>query len=104
MSYTDQYQEHLDHVAGCASEFQNCFTEAKDECYRQATVHSQRINKAKALGLHVVVRDVEYYCRATDAFAGSYDEFICAFPTRLSALERAEKLSDPDSEIRYSVI
>jgi hypothetical protein len=100
MSYftTIQEQEHLDFVAGEASEFQNCHSEAVAKCHRLASQHAIPISRAKALGLFVVVREVAYYCRATDAFAGTYDTFVCAFPSQASADQKVRKLCNPERQ------
>jgi hypothetical protein len=88
-SYAEQ--EHADHVAGCASEFQNCYSEAKSKVTHLSAQHGTRIHRARSLGLWVVTQDIAYYCRTTDAIAGSYEEFISAHPTEEAALAKAEK-------------
>ncbi len=98
MSYSNQLQEHLDHVAGEASEFQNCFSEAAEKCFQLRTEHSAPINRAKALGLFVVVREVSYYCQSTDGFAGTYDTFVCAFPSQAAADQKVDKLCNPERQ------
>lgn len=98
MSYSNQLQEHLNHVAGEASEFQNCFSEAAEKCSQLAAEHSAPINRAKALGLFVVVREIAYYCQSTDGFAGTYKTFVCAFPSQAAADQKAHKLSNPERQ------
>ena len=97
--YTSQYEEHLDAIAGEASEFQNCFTEAQNKVSKIAFEQAALIHRARTLGLWVVVEVSAYYCKATDALAGHYDHFICAFPTRESADQRAEALAIRNYEV-----
>jgi hypothetical protein len=107
MSYTATEQEHWDHVNGSATEFQNCFTEARAEVQELNNDHSAPIVRARSIGLFVVVREIEYYCRSTDAFAGTFDVFVVAFPTRESADARIAKLyarQSEWSETRYRVV
>ena len=107
--YTSQYEEHLDAIAGEASEFQNCFTEAQQVAFELGAKESVAINKAKALGLFVVVLEIPYFCRSTDALVGCYNRFVCAFPSREAAEAKIQKLysklSEYDSgDYNYSVI
>jgi hypothetical protein len=105
--YSIHEQEHLDHISGCATDFQNSFTEARAEVQELSSDHSAPIVRARSLGLFVVVREIEYYCRSTDALAGTFDIFVVAFPTRESADARIAKLyaSQPEwSETRYRVV
>lgn len=94
------YIEHLEHVAGSASEFQNCLTEANAARRELARVHAARIERAISFGLCVVVESEAYYCRATDAFAGSYERFVIALPSREAAEKHAERrcLADPEAQ------
>lgn len=106
---TLQEQEHYEFEAGAASEFQNCFTEAQQVAYELGAKESVAINKAKALGLFVVVLEIPYFCRSTDALVGCYNTFVCAFPTREAADDKIQKLysklSAYDSgDYNYSVI
>jgi hypothetical protein len=108
-SMTLQEQEHWEFEAGAASEFQNCFTEAQQAAYELGAKENVAINKAKALGLFVVVLEIPYFCRSTDALAGCYNRFVCAFPSREAADEKIQKLhsklSAYDSgDYSYSVI
>jgi hypothetical protein len=89
---TLQQEEHYEFETGAASEFENCFTEAQQAAYELAAKESVSINKAKALGLFVVVLKCEYHCASTDALAGSYNRFVCAFPTWESAAAKINKL------------
>lgn len=63
-------QEHLDHIAGSASEFQNCFAEAGMARCRVAGEAREAIDKALAAGRFAVVSTSPYFCRVTDAFVG----------------------------------
>ncbi len=106
MSYTATEQEHWDHVDGSATEFQNCFTEARAKVQELNSSHSIPIVRALSLGLFVVVEEVEYHCRATDAFAGIFERFVVAFPTKESADLRIAKLCSKESsgETQYRVL
>ncbi len=105
MSYnTYAEQEHLDHVAGCATEFQNAYALSSIQSMGRG---DGKISRAKGLGLFVVVEEYPIYCRFTDAFIGNVSKFICAFPTRESAVAKATKLSIAagiDNDISYSVV
>jgi len=96
---TLQEHEHYEFEAGAASEFQNCFTEAQSKVSQIAFEQAALIHRARTLGLWVVVEVSAYYCKATDALAGHYEHFICAFPTRESAAQRAEALAIQNCEI-----
>ena len=89
---TIQEQEHYQHEDGAATEFQNCLSEAQEKVYELATAQRALINKAKAIGLFVVVLECEYHCASTDALAGAYNLFVCAFPTREAAVAKINKL------------
>ena len=106
MSYnTYAEQEHLDHVAGCATEFQNAYALSSIQSMGRGDGHL--ISRAKGLGLFVVVEESPMYCRYTDAFIRNVSTFICAFPTRESAVAKATKLSIAagiDNDISYSVV
>jgi len=106
MSYnTYAEQEHLDHVAGCATEFQNAYAFSSIQSMGRGDGHL--ISRAKKLGLFVVVEESPMYCRYTDAFIRNVSTFICAFPTRESAVAKATKLSIAagiDNDISYSVV
>ena len=107
MSYYDTAEhEHWDHVDGSATEFQNCFTEARAKVQELSSEHSAPITRALSLGLFVVVGEIEYYCRATDAFAGSFDRFVVAFPTMKSADAHIAKLYSKNipEQIQYRVL
>lgn len=54
--YSPAEQEHLDHVAGSASEFQNCAAEAQHACSEESGRESEKINRALAAGRHVLDR------------------------------------------------
>ena len=95
-----QEQEHVEHEAGCCTEFQNCFSEAGDKLRQlssQAAVNVARMHK---LGLFVLAQEIEYYCRATDAFVGTYHVAISGFPTRAGAEAARVKLYHDEDEGR----
>ena len=106
MSYTDQYQEHLDHIDGSATEFQNCFTEAHAKVQELSREFSAPIVRARSLGLFVVAEEIEYYCKATDALAGTYNRFVAAFPAEQSANDRVQRFysKNLDRDSRYIVL
>jgi hypothetical protein len=64
-------QEHLDHVAGSASEFENCFSEARSVASRHNSEGQSKIAALVAAGRFVVVCGYPHHCKATDAFAGT---------------------------------
>jgi len=104
MSYTSYAeQEHWDHEAGCASEFDNCLSEAKAKLRELAIQHGTRIDRARSLGLWVVIDEVDYHCKATDADAGSYEYFISAHPSEGVARAKAADLN-ADPEDRFCVL
>lgn len=75
-------QEHADHVAGSASEFQNCYAEAGMVRARLNADQSVAIKAALDEGKFVVVREVPHYCKATDACTGTVRYFEAAFDLR----------------------
>lgn len=77
--YVDQAQEHAEHIAGCATEFQNCYTEAEQKARQLNAENLAKIKDAVARGYFAVVKDLLYFCKATDAVAGSYIYFVRAF-------------------------
>jgi hypothetical protein len=82
---SEQEQEHVDHVAGCASEFQNCFEEASIERCRQAGAYRQAIDDVLVAGRFAVVSTAPYFCKATDAFVGVVEYLRGDFATREAA-------------------
>lgn len=89
-------QEHYDHVAGSASELQNCFSEAGATRCRLAAVAFGPIANALLAGEFVVVEDAPYHCKATDAFVGVIPTRLASFDTREAAEAHANALSaDP---------
>lgn len=107
MNATYQEQEHIDHVAGSASEFQNCYSEADAVLRQRRSDFSVPVARARSLGLFVVVEEMPYYCRATDAIVGTYERFVVAFPTQRAADERAAALyarCGADAEVSFRVL
>ena len=80
-----QEQEHWDHEAGRASEWQNCFTEAQQRCSELHYQQQVKIQAKLAAKLFVVVEDCPYHCKATDAVAGNVTYFRSAHFTREGA-------------------
>lgn len=85
-----QEQEHIDHVAGSASEFQNCYEEAGHQFAVEQAKENGKIARAKRQGRVVVCRQHERSCRATDGFLGWFIEFDSAWATRQAAEAYAE--------------
>lgn len=106
MSYnTYAEQEHLDHVAGCATEFQNAYAISSIQSMGRGDGHL--IARAKRLGLFVVVEESPCFCRFTDAFIRNVATFICAFPSREAAVAKATKLAAAaggNDDISYCVV
>jgi len=74
--YSDPYQEHLDFEMGAASEAQNCFTEA------QQKMSSFEPDVIGHPNWDFAIKFISYYyCKATDAFVGTYVSSISYFPT-----------------------
>jgi hypothetical protein len=104
--YATAEQEHWDHVDGSATEFQNCFTEAHAKVQELSREFSAPIVRARSLGLFVVAEEIEYYCKATDALAGTFNRFVAAFPAEQSANDRVQRLysKNLDRDSRYIVL
>ncbi len=105
MNYLNaQEQEHWDHVAGSASEFQNCFEEAGVAARRLHDEYYQAIAAVVSAGRFAVVNRCPYHCKATDAAAGSVEYLRSDCATRedavaaMNALYAAEGL-DCDEEL-----
>ena len=99
------YQEHLDHVAGEASEFQNCLTEAGQHLSARRTAEAQKIGAALQAGQFVVVSEAPVYCRATDALVGTCTGFVGAFAERLPAeIAAAHHAREHGDECYYYVL
>jgi len=64
----------------------------------------ERISKSLDEGLFVVVDEQPYYCKATDAVAGSVQYFRQAFTTREAADMEAYRLQEGDPESRVFVL
>ena len=80
-----QEQEHLDHVAGSATEHQNCHAESSMANSFHESAVSVQICKMNELGLHVVVEISTAYCRVTDGIIGAHTAILGAFPTKQAA-------------------
>lgn len=78
----DQAQEHLDHVAGSASEHQNAYSMSR----MQHRSGMQGVKDLARAGLHVVVMQGPAYCRYTDAIIGSHYSPLACFRDRADAL------------------
>ena len=93
-----QEQEESDFNEGCATEQQNCLTEAEQEVYRLS-------DEAPEFGqgdFTVTVR-YPYYCKATDAFAGMVVSKRVHFPTRQGALDYVHAEQNEDGEESYEI-
>lgn len=82
---SEQEQEHLDHVAGSASEFQNCFQEASISRCHVAGEARKAIDDVLNAGRFAVVSTSPYFCRVTDAFVGVVEHLRGDFATREAA-------------------
>jgi hypothetical protein len=106
MSYnTYAGQEHIDHVAGSSTELRNTHDLSSLKSMGLGDLHL--IARAKGLGLFVVVEESPCFCRHTDGLIRNISTFICAFPTRESAVAKATKLATAAGEnnnLRYSVV
>lgn len=100
LSLSPAEREHLEHVAGEATEYQNCYTEAQQKRAELASAGSVNIRRMHKLRLFVLAQEIEYYCRATDAFVGTYHVAISGFPTRAGAEQALSKLYDAEDEGR----
>jgi hypothetical protein len=100
----DQYQEHLDHVAGSACEFQNAYALSRSE-FRSGFAAVQAVID---LGRFAVVVEVPAYCRFTDASLGVSYHIESQHSTREAADAAAEELAmqwgdDPGNDCAISV-
>lgn len=84
IEFVDQEQEHWDHEAGVASEFQNAFALSK----MTTTIRndSERIAQLALEGFFVAVSECEVQCRYTDALLGYSRRVIGHGRTRAEAL------------------
>jgi len=70
---------------GSAVELNNCLEEAQITCARLNTDASHRINVALSLGKFLVVATIPYFCRSTDALAGTHKQLVSCHDTRAEA-------------------
>jgi len=103
-AFISQEQEHWDHEAGAASEFQNCVTEASQDLSSQNSKSAQQIAEALKAGRFVVVVEAPAYCRATDAIVGTHVCFVQSFAERLPAEISASLRAGQDREEYYYVL
>jgi hypothetical protein len=82
---TPQEQEHLDHVAGSATEHQNCHQQSTIEHNNREGTVKHQIVALNALGMHVVVGETTAYCRTTDGIIGTHTSILGAFPYDFAA-------------------
>ena len=92
--------EHADHVAGCQSEFLNCYDEASQRAAHLNAIGQGEVDALVAAGRFVVVEVSLYHCRATDAVAGSVTHARAHFPTRLEA-ESAFAVMDENGQLDH---
>ena len=97
------YREHLDHIAGEASEAVNCFSEAQSLLADENAKVEARIREHLAEGLIVLVSSSLAHCNATDAVSG--ERFaIEAFALSSRFLRRClEELKDDFPETNYTL-
>jgi hypothetical protein len=103
MTMSEQEQEHWDHVAGSASEFQNCYEEAGIRRVQIAAGEDEKIAAALAQGLFVVVNEQPHYCRVTDAVTGTVRYFDTAHLSIRRAIQRRDDLQAGDPDARVSI-
>lgn len=102
-----QEQEHIDFVAGCASEFQNSYAQSRAEhSVKDAEVRGV-IHSLVQGGLFVIVRSSPAYCRVTDAIVGEHLSVMGAFGDRgaaersMMAMHEAGRFDPEDSVYVY---
>jgi hypothetical protein len=104
----EAYQEHLDHIAGSASEFQNCYTEAGQAMRAHNYQTDQSVAALVAAGSFVVVASDTWHCRATDAVVGEGRYLRSHWDTREEADAAVRRAYDADGpmfagEVGYDV-
>lgn len=82
---TPQEQEHLDHVAGSATEHQNCHMESQIHNSAKEGLTSAKICQMNNLGLHVAIEVTTAYCRVTDGIIGTHTIILGGFVTKGAA-------------------
>jgi hypothetical protein len=83
---TPQEQEHMDHVLGSASEFQNCYQESQIKHSSRESETSRKIRALNDLGMHVVVGKTPAHCGVTDAIVGEHTSILGALPFDFAAV------------------
>jgi hypothetical protein len=91
---SENEQEHLDHVAGSASEPQNCLSEARSSLSHHNAGSLARINRALQSGAYVVVSRGPWFCKATDGLAGEAIDIEAVRDDRAEAGIKARELSE----------
>jgi hypothetical protein len=96
----EQYQEHLDYMAGVASEHQNALALSRLE----HTDDSGKIAELVKAGRFVVVAHGPAYCRFTDAIYGVRKVYIADYATEAEAnADPRYNDDDPDPEVNVLV-
>ena len=103
------YYEDRDHEAGCATEAQNCYTEAEMEFREVAFKVKAKIQQHLAQGLFVLTGSHDFYCQSTDAVVGIIEGLVSVHATREEAEAQLEILysSNPyiyGSEISLNIL
>jgi hypothetical protein len=101
--------EHDEHVAGEASEFDNCLREAGDVVRENNYLTDRSTGALVAAGAFVVVGASTYYCRSTDAVVGEWRTLDSHWETRAEADAKVRRLfeilgDDYDGEVGWSVL
>lgn len=100
---THQEQEHIDHVAGSASEFQNSFAQSQIEHHHANIDTVVRIAELVEAGRFVVVGSCPAYCRVTDAVVGEHVNIEADFATRAEAEAHCARYTDLDDDFRVRI-
>lgn len=99
-------QEHNDHVAGSASEHQNCLTEANMTLFQRNGAVRAKVDRLTDLGQFPVVSSAPAYCHATDAILGDQLSIVKIFSARPAADAEVRRLNDfesCDGEVSFEV-
>lgn len=98
------YYEDRDHEAGCATEAQNCYSEAEMDFREVAFKVKAGIQQHLAQGKFVLTGSHDYYCQATDAVVGIIEGLVSFHATREEAEAQLETLYNSNPYIYGSEI
>lgn len=92
-------------ASGAGNESRMCLEEAQITCARLNTDASHRINVALSLGKFLVVATIPYFCRSTDALAGTHKQLVSVHDTRAEAdAAQAACYGDGNCDESYAVL